>query len=456
MIELRRPLLLVALVVVAVVVAIFAARRNANVMPSAPPPVVPCTVTIAEPAGGLASVQLEFDPLALGGRRELLLAFADARVTRPQVRSFSVTAAGRTIDAASDTYHGMLVRRVPLPDRGASVIVQYSIDPTFFPPGSDLNQPADARSRITGDLAVVRSASLLPIIGIPGAVIGVRFVLPVGWVAVTPWREDDDRILVPADGTGGAEYLALGPFDTRDLSSGTAVIHVVTPGLLTGTAFPIEHILRRELELVAAPIKRDGPFVAILVPDDFMHGGAAGPHTIVQSRAPEVLAHEVFHWWNDATLTAPDAGWFREGLTEYYGIKVAREADAWSVDDEAACLADLNAEMRVLERGGARSLIDASLDPAASRFVYSKGALFWLLVDRRLHASGRYLEEAVRRVVTSPRQGLTANELRSVFSTTYGGLLDAEFDEYVFGSGPLPDLELGLATGRSGCARSIR
>ena len=85
-----------------------------------------------------------------------------------------------------------------------------------------------------------------------------------------------------------------------------------------------------------------------------MRGGAAGDHTIVQSSSPQVLAHEVFHWWNDATLTARDASWFREGLTEYYGIRVAREAGAWTAEAEMACLADLDARDAAARAGRRR------------------------------------------------------------------------------------------------------
>jgi hypothetical protein len=35
----------------------------------------------------------------------------------------------------------------------------------------------------------------------------------------------------------------------------------------------------------------------------------------------------------------------------------------------------------------------------------------------------------------------------------YGGLLDEDFARYVMGAERLPDLGLGEATGRSGCAR---
>jgi hypothetical protein len=77
-----------------------------------------------------------------------------------------------------------------------------------------------------------------------------------------------------------------------------------------------------------------------------------------------------------------------------------------------------------------------------------------MLVDKRLRASGRFLEDAVRRVVTSPRERLTTAELTALFSSIYDGLVDEEFDRYVLGANRLPELGLGPATGHSGCART--
>ncbi len=268
----------------------------------------------------------------------------------------------------------------------------------------------------------------------------------VSWLRQTPGRP--------------SSTLALGPFTTRALSVGDATVSVATAQTLEGTPFPIEAILQREIDLLGAPLTSAGRgssphFVATVVPAGFMHGGAAGARTIVQVPEPHVLAHEVFHWWNTSTLTGRDAGWFREGLTEFYAIEVARDAGAWSPGEAAACLADLNAEMRAIEQTGARSLRDASLDATASRLVYSKGALFWTVVDRRLRVSGRSLEEAVRRVVTSDRDQLSTDQLRALFSGVYGGLVDEEFDRYVVGAQALPDLGLERATFRSGCARMV-
>lgn len=448
----------VVLAIVSVIVAVAAAAAAWRVVhPPAPGPlpVLPCRVVVDDPANGLARVRLEFEQEALRYRRNLSFAFIDVRGTAQMLRLFNAELDGRSIDVRPTRLGDFLVFFVGLGLRPRNLVVSYTIEPTFFPPGSPRSDPADSRSRIAPGLAIIRSTSLFPRLDVPGAKFGVEFELPPGWVAATPWQSEEGRLVVPSDTKSPVEYFALGPFETRELSVGSEVIRVATPALAAVGPVPLESIVAREMELLDAPLKRKGPFLATVVPDDFMHGGAAGEHSIVQSPMPFVLAHEVFHWWNDGALTAPDASWFKEGLTQYYGIRVAREAGASTPEAETACYADLEAEMRLIEADAPRSLVDASKDPRASRLVYSKGALFWMLADRRLRASGRFLEEGVRRVVTSPRRGLTTAELKSVFSAIYQGALDPEFDRYVLGANRLPDLGLPPATGRTGCAMIV-
>lgn len=435
----------------------FVAVRHLGSLPGvqAPFAVVRAEVDLTRPATGTAAVTLEFGEDALKGRRQLLLGFADARGGSPAPQDVAVEVDGQAVRFTVEGYEGALLLRAPLPARPArAATVRYLVDPTYYPSGLSASQrtAADARGRMTADLAVVRSTSLLPILEGEGISYQIHFTLPEGWSAVAPWPFDGTAFSASVTAAGGPEYLSFGPLTITQIAVGDATIRVAAaPG--AGSEAVVETIVRRIVELLAAPLERQGVFVATLVPAAFMHGGAAGRYSIVQFGSPQVIAHEVFHWWNDGTLTARDAGWFREGLTQHYGIRVAREVGATTVEQERACLADLEAEMRAIERVRARSLVDASLDPEGSRLVYSKGALFWLHVDGRLRGSGRFLEEAVRRVLNSDRTDLASADLRAVFSTVYSGLLDDDFDRYVFGSERLPDLGLGPATGRSGCAR---
>src|SRR5512135_742874 len=104
----RRLLLLLALLVAAG--ALFLFRARGAVRPPGPLPVVPCAVTIADPASGVALVRLEFDEEALAGRRELLFAFADVRGRRTMLRAFAAELDGTPAPTTAETYRGSLVQ----------------------------------------------------------------------------------------------------------------------------------------------------------------------------------------------------------------------------------------------------------------------------------------------------------------------------------------------------------
>jgi hypothetical protein len=428
--------------------------------PGSPPGalLVPTVVTIDDPASGVAHVRLDFDEPVLRGRPDLLIAFADVHGRPNVIRSFTAAVDGAAVVTGEEVYRGAMLRRIPLGGAARGASVSYTIDPTLYPDWPGTREPADARSRITQDLAIVRSTSLLPVLDVAGATLAIEFVLPPQWTAITPWIRDGDastgletsRVRAPAEVTAAPEYLAFGPFEIRELP-GTPLRIAQLRG--TADAPSLEAMLRRLTELIGVPPEDNVTFVSILVPDTFMRGGAAGRHTAVQSPQPEVIAHELFHWWNHGTLTSADAAWFREGLSQFYGARVAREAQAWTADQEAACFADLEAEMRTIERLRPRGLMEASRDAAAHRLIYSKGALFWLVAEQHLRMAGRDLSEAIRRIVTSRRSALTTLDLRGLFSETYGSVLDEDFDRYVMGTEILPALGLPAATGRSGCAR---
>lgn len=342
-----------------------------------------------------------------------------------------------------------------------AVQFEYDVDPTFYPPGSEQETQADARARVTTELGVLRATTILPQALLRNAT-RLRFDLPDGWTAVTPWPERDGTFLLEDQSKSAApEYIGIGPF-------------VVTGHTLDGITYrfgvcgandridapALLRIVTKARDVAGrAPGVPGDVFSVVVVPRDFVRGGSAGRRSAVQPPNPVVLAHEMFHWWDHSRLTRQEANWFHEGFTEYYGIRLARDAGLIDEQFEQACFADLNAEMRYLETDSARSLADASRaapkDPKAARIVYAKGALLALLMERRLEPSGRSLDEIMSHVLALGRSGLGNEELRQHFHDVYKGALDTEFDRYVLETNALPDLGLPSATGATGAARYL-
>jgi hypothetical protein len=429
--------------------------------PEAGGPRIHWSVRIDDPREGTAHVVGRLSAYESSGALSVVLGFPDL-VGDP---SRLIALSARTV--SDDTVLLPPVRSQPgkftldLAGRSGTVSIRYTIDPTYFPPGSEGREPSDARSRIAPELAITRTTSLLPQLDLPDLEATADFVLPKDWVAVTPWAARGDTFLIgsPADPT--VDYLALGPFELAEAAAGDRVLRIATtPGRTQLAQEEIISIFRDAVDRIGVPPTPAADFLTVIVvPPTFMRGGAAGRRSIVQSARPEVLAHEMFHWWNHSGLTTAEATWFREGLTNYYGIELARESGAWSDEAAKRCLADLQAEMRYLEREGASSLAQAARayrhDSRMRRLVYSKGTMFSMLLARELAGAGRKLDEAVRALLTDARQNLGNHEIRRVMSEVYGGLTDETFDRYVIGVAELPALELGVATGQSGCARFL-
>jgi hypothetical protein len=101
-----------------------------------PLPVVPCRVTIADPASGLADVRLDFDRDALRNRRHLILAFGDVRGSSRMVRAFSARLDGRDVAVRSEDVRGALVYFVPIAGGARDLSITYTIEPTYSPPAA--------------------------------------------------------------------------------------------------------------------------------------------------------------------------------------------------------------------------------------------------------------------------------------------------------------------------------
>lgn len=417
-----------------------------------------CEVRVLDPASGLVHVRMRI-PTSIVPRGYLDMGFLPARQRPGALRSFAAREDGRFLNVVEPDPRRPYIKRIEIPKTAGVVQVDYTLDPIYYPPGMD-HDPAEARSRVTSALGVLRTSALFPRFELSGLDAEVRLALPPGWVAVTPWRDMGAGFYLSAAEFEATDYLAVGPFHVLDIDVGDASVRVAVPDGATdgatGVGDMVRRLVRQASRVMKAPVPRAGRMSVIVVPPRFMRGGSAGTRSVVQPASPAVLAHEIMHWWNSEALTKDEAAWFREGFSEYYGLKVARGAGLLAAPDVTDCLADMAGEMRWLESVRPFALGDVSLafdEPHARRLVYTKGALYAHLLDQRLAAVDRSLDEVLREAAAEERTGLGNGDLRGMFHRVYGGFADPSFDAYVFRGERLPDLGLPRGSGTSGCAR---
>jgi len=422
-------------------------------------PAVVYVVRIAEPASGLVRVHAEIPRQALAGDRILRIRFGGLGPESDALETLRAVADGRSLDVTYEAGGADRVALITLNEAPEPLILEYTLDPTFFPPGSTSTTPADARARIGPDFAILRTSRLFPTFDGHAFAAHVAFDLPEGWEAVTPWSREGDGFRLSPDDHAAVDYVGLGPFEIGAVTvDGTPFLVAVQVRTARWGAVEVAALVRHYASLAGVTPLGTEPRAVIIVSASFMRGGAAGHRSIVQGSSAVTLAHEVFHWWLRAGLVRPEAAWFGEGVTNYYGITAARDAGLITEDEADECLADLSAEMTFLEAEGVRSLesvsTDYGRDSGAHRLVYSKGTLFAVFLQQALGSHGRTLDDVIDAILSEGRDGLTNADLRAAFARVYGTEIASMFDAFVTNARALPDLGLGPASGESGCART--
>lgn len=225
---------------------------------------------------------------------------------------------------------------------------------------------------------------------VPGSArrIAVRFRLPVGWDAYTPWGEARTAVEVP-DGRFARlreAIIAIGDYVPRHFEAAGVPVEMVTRGVDPAREDSLEILIRECLnahERQAGPLPHENLLVAI---DHPFRGDQASGETALNaaclrlSRDPSamrsrslsrVVAHELFHFWNGGAvnLDAPDLRWFAEGVTEYYGLRALSAAGRLSAGDLVDELAG------TFDRLSGNVWADSSM--AALGIGYSRNAQAW-------------------------------------------------------------------------------
>ncbi len=278
----------------------------------------------------------------------------------------------------------------------------------------------------------------------------LRFSLPEGWTVVSPWGDGPQKI--PLSGLRNT-YFGVGPFSVSSVRAGeSSLVLGVYDGLGESQKDWLLRGIPRLFETMAAatevsPRGLTPSWALTVLPAEPIGGGASGVGSLVTSNRINVIAHEMFHWWNGSTVVSvPEANWIKEGFTSYYEGKMLLMSGIWSYQEFTARLAGFRAGLRKGGDPGPVNLIRASLDlvkrgaVSESEKVYSGGALVAWYLDRELQKQEKSLEGIWKRLLDAGKP-VTSALFFDVLGDWAGSELARECEARVRGRRPLEDPE---------------
>jgi hypothetical protein len=280
----------------------------------------------------------------------------------------------------------------------------------------------------------------------------LRFSLPEGWTVVSPWG--DGLREVPLSGLRNT-YFGVGPFSVSSVRAGeSSLVLGVYDGLGERQKDRLSRGIPRLFETIAAatevsPRGLTPSWALTVLPAEPIGGGASGVGSLVTSNRINVIAHEMFHWWNGATIVSvPEANWIKEGFTSYYEGKMLLMSGIWSLQEFTARLAGFRAGLWEDGDPGPVNLIRASVDlvrrgaVSESEKVYSGGALVAWYLDRELQKQDKSLDGIWERLLDTGKP-VTPALFFDVLGRWAGAELARECEARVSGRRPLEDPEAG-------------
>ncbi len=328
--------------------------------------------------------------------------------------------------------------------------ISYQVDPLWMK-GSQ-----SPRSYLGADFAYIRgmvtlytTLSIDEIIqadfddqGMESGFADAEVLLPQGWAMISPFGSE--KIVTPVAGLRNA-YFGFGPFAVQDLTlDGTPLLLGVYEGLpeersvTLGRQVPV--LFETMQKMVGfSPVSNSCYWSMTIVPVESIHGGASGMGSLVVDDRVNIIAHEMFHWWNGSTIaTTPDANWLKEGFTTYYAAKSAYAAGVWT--EEEFLEETEKFAYRLWENGIPRAvnLIDASNELVrknnrdAYEAVYSGGAFLAYHLDRRLQAKGSSLD-ALWLDLYNLRKTVSSKDFMRVVEKAGGADLAGQVKDFLYG-----------------------
>ncbi len=230
----------------------------------------------------------------------------------------------------------------------------------------------------------------------------VRFDLPKGWRAVTPWTPDGDGFVAASRRELLNNALFLGTSKSENVSIGGVELTLLLGPCCAADKDLFVDLLRTQLDSYAKlfgakPLS--SRYLIIINEGSTGDGGAFASsfsqfikgHADIKGRViwGHVMSHELLHFWNGLSLVPADwhEEWFKEGFTDYLTIVTMYRNGLVSGDVFRNRLENLNRRYMLARflQGLNMSVRDSGEEKQKNRLlVYAGGSLTALALDIEL------------------------------------------------------------------------
>ena len=310
----------------------------------------------------------------------------------------------------------------PLPSR---IRIRYVIDPDIREGDAHVGFSSVRYGYVGQQFAEIggRNLFVLPI-GRPLGDVRVRFELPSGWTAVTPWSKNGEGFQPGIRGRFRDEHLiastlAFGPFVERSMTLGrTRYRFAYLPGSVDSTLTALEHAARTVRAVVGGDLSRE--YVTAVLPTtpdgSDIHGepwgtGQGGTLTpITASRllryAEALLQARLKFEPYRSEIERPDEYWLVDGITNLYAWRAVAAAGLVQESEIENDLATSYAAARHVEgvEHDLERIYETKLDTELTRRVEAPFVLHFIDSELRARSGGREtLDAVVLRMLRSRR-----------------------------------------------------
>lgn len=291
------------------------------------------------------------------------------------------------------------------------VSITYRIDPLWMKgPDSPRSYLGPEFAYIRGMVALYTPLSVYDILHLnfdstraEAGFANVEVHLPPGWTTVSPFGSEKIATTVASLRNS---YFGFGPFAIQEIALGENPFLL---GVYQGLPAERRDILSRQIPALFETMQSMTGFspepqtcywsLAIL-PSEPIHGGASGTGSLVVEDDLKIIAHEMFHWWNGATLaTSAEANWLKEGFTTYYAAKSLHASGLWTDEEFAEEIGKFKRKWSSEGEPRAMNLIEISgrfvreNNPEDFDPIYYGGALLAYRIDEQLQTQGASLDD---------------------------------------------------------------